>query len=191
MVDFARVQQAHQQAVDSVFAQQEIITAITAVMVAALHAGHKVLWCGNGGSAAEAQHMSAELMVRYVVNRRPLASIALTTDTSLLTAHSNDFEFESIFARQIEALGRRGDLLIAMSTSGQSANIKQAVQQAKLQGLTTVALTGAAPNPLAQMADWAICIDSATTARIQEAHTLVNHLICEGLDAQFKPGSLG
>ena len=190
MVDFVRVQQAHQQAVDSVFAQQEVIRAITTAMVAALQTGHKVLWCGNGGSAAEAQHMSAELMVRYVLNRRPLASIALTTDTSLLTAHSNDFEFESIFARQIEALGQSGDLLMAMSTSGHSANILQAVQQAKRQGLTTVALTGQAPNPLAQIADWAICIDSTTTARIQEAHTLVNHLICEGLDAQFKPGEL-
>jgi D-sedoheptulose 7-phosphate isomerase len=185
MVDFASVERAHQQAIASVFSQSATVGAVTDAMIHALKTGNKVLWCGNGGSAAEAQHMSAELMVRYVINRRPLASIALTTDTSLLTAHSNDFEFASVFSRQIAALGQAGDMLVAISTSGHSANVLQALQQAKQQGLVTFALTGQGPNPLAEQADFAICIDSTTTARIQEAHTLVNHLICEGLDLAF------
>lgn len=185
MVDFEQAYLAHQQAIASVFKQESSIRSMTKRMITQLESGYKVLWCGNGGSAAEAQHMSAELMVRYVVNRRPLASIALTTDSSLLTAHSNDFEFESVFSRQIEALGREGDLLIAMSTSGESANIVRAMQQAKSQGLLTIALTGRGPNRLVELADFAVIVDSQETARIQEAHTLVNHLICAGLDAYF------
>lgn len=184
-LDFQQVQAAHQQAINSVFAQQAKLEALIAATVAALQNGNKVFWCGNGGSAADAQHMAAELMVRYVKNRQPLASIALTTDSSILTAHSNDFDFKTVFARQIEALARPGDVLIAMSTSGNSENIVLAQQQAKKQGVFCVAYTGKNPSELSAGADLSFQIDSDQTARIQEAHTLISHLLCEGLDQYF------
>lgn len=184
-MDFQEVAREHSQAIASVFAQQEKIEALISQAIKTLEAGGKVLWCGNGGSAADAQHMAAELMVRYVKNRQPLASIALTTDTSILTAHANDFEYETVFARQIEGLAKEGDLLISMSTSGASKNILLAQEQAKKQGVFCVAYTGRGVNPLAEGADLSFEIDADKTARIQEAHTLISHLLCEGLDNYF------
>lgn len=184
-IDFAQVEVEHRQAIASVFAQSEKIDALISQVVNCLQKGGKVLWCGNGGSAADAQHMAAELMVRYVKNRQPLASIALTTDSSILTAHANDFEFETVFSRQVEALARPGDVLIAMSTSGNSKNIVLAQEQAKKQGVFCVAYTGKNPSELAKNADLAFTVDSDKTARIQEAHTLISHLLCEGLDLYF------
>ena len=185
MIDYQAVKQQHQQAVDSVFAQIEKLDELVKRVTACLKAGGKVLWCGNGGSAADAQHMAAELMVRYVKNRQPLASIALTTDTSILTAHSNDYAFETVFARQIEALARPGDVLISLSTSGNSANVVQAQAQAKAMNLFCVALTGAQTSALSQNADLCFQVDSSLTARIQEAHSVICHLLCEGLDQCF------
>lgn len=184
-LDYQQIAQSHQQAIDSVFAQRTQIEAIADLMIERLKAGSKVMWCGNGGSAAEAQHMAAELMVRYVKNRQALASIALTNDSSILTAHPNDFDFDTVFARQVQGLGQKGDLLIGMSTSGKSANILNAFKAAQAQGVNTIALVGQDSSAVASLADYIIQIDSQTTARIQEAHTLTNHLICELLDLAF------
>ncbi|HEY9018387.1 SIS domain-containing protein [Thiomicrospira sp.] len=185
MIDFDQARAQHLQAIDSVFAQTDRINSLIEQVVRSLQTGGKVLWCGNGGSAADAQHMAAELMVRYVKNRRPLASIALTTDSSILTAHTNDFEFESVFARQVEALAKPGDVLMSLSTSGNSRNVVLAQQQAKKMGVFCAALTGAQPSLLSAEADLAFQVNSNETARVQEAHSLINHLLCEGLDQVF------
>ena len=183
MIDFNVVRLDCAKVHDSVFKQADKIKAAVALIMRSLKSGGKVLWCGNGGSAAEAQHMSAELMVRFVKNRAPFASIALTTDTSLLTAHANDFEFETIFARQIEALGKPSDVLIAISTSGQSVNIVKAIEQAKKQEVSVIGLFGKNTGDAVDFCDIAFWKEANKTARIQEGHTLVNHLICEGLDS--------
>jgi len=140
--------------------------------------GNKILLCGNGGSAADAQHIAAEFVVRYEKKRRALPAIALTTDTSILTAHANDFDFDSVFARQIEALGNAGDTLIAISTSGNSKNIIQAAQIARAKNLNVIALTGETGGALIDVANLTITVPSNVTARIQETHILIGHYWC-------------
>jgi D-sedoheptulose 7-phosphate isomerase len=152
--------------------------------VSILDAGGRILFFGNGGSAADAQHLATELTVRYRRNRRALAGIALTTDSSTLTAVGNDFGFEALFARQVEALGRTGDLAIGISTSGRSPNVLAGLRQAKEQGITAVAFTGAA-GLAEDFADITIAVPSNVTARIQEMHILVGHMLCEALDRHF------
>lgn len=144
----------------------------------ALRRGRKLLLCGNGGSAADCQHIATEMVVRLQKNRRALPAIALTTDTSTLTAAGNDYGFEKIFSRQIEALGKRGDLLVAISTSGKSPNILAAAKQARKQGLKVLALTGITPNPLTALAHHALEVPSKDTQRIQEAHITLLHILC-------------
>jgi len=144
----------------------------------ALARGNKILLCGNGGSAADCQHIATELVVRLAKNRAALPALALTTDTSTLTAIANDFGFDSIFARQIEAHGRKGDLLVAISTSGRSRNVLKAAQAATKRGMRTLALTGAKPNLLARRADFALAVPSKDTQRIQEAHITLLHILC-------------
>jgi D-sedoheptulose 7-phosphate isomerase len=178
-------------AVDSVFAQQELISKAAQIIISTLESGGKVLWCGNGGSAAEAQHMSAELMVRFLRHRGPLASIALSTDTSLLTAHSNDFEYETVFSRQIVALGKPRDVLVAISTSGKSPNIVTAIKQAKDIGLKVIGLFGSKVNEYTASCDVSIHIDSLITARVQEGHTMVDHIICDLIDMHFSSNESG
>jgi D-sedoheptulose 7-phosphate isomerase len=146
-------------------------------------AGNKVLFFGNGGSASDAQHLAAEFVVRYHQNRRPYAAIALTTDTSILTAHSNDFSFDTVFDRQIIALGQPGDIAIGISTSGNSTNVINAINTAKSHGLWTCAWTGGTGGQLKTLADSCICVPSRETARIQEGHILIGHWLCEALDA--------
>jgi D-sedoheptulose 7-phosphate isomerase len=177
--------QAHQKAIQSVTESSQILTELVDRMVRSLKEGGKVLWMGNGGSAADAQHMAAELMVRYVKNRAPLASIALTTDSSILTAHTNDFEFETLFSRQIEGLARPGDIVIGLSTSGRSPNVVKGIEKARDLGCVTVAMTGNQPSVLAEISDFCFQVDSDETARIQEAHSFISHLLCEGLDEEF------
>lgn len=177
--------QSHEKAIQSVMKSSQLLIKVVDKMIQALNNGHKVLWMGNGGSAAEAQHMAAELMVRYVKNRVPLASIALTTDTSLLTAHTNDYEFTTVFSRQVEALAQPGDMVIGLSTSGKSANVIEAMKVAKTRNCITVAMTGIAKTELTDMVDYCFQVDATETARIQEAHTFINHLICEGLDDHY------
>ncbi|MDA2893586.1 SIS domain-containing protein [Mycolicibacterium sp. BiH015] len=144
--------------------------------------GGRLLACGNGGSAAEAQHLTAELVGRFKDERKPLSAIALHADTSALTAVANDYGNDEIFARGVRAHGRRHDVLIALSTSGTSQNVLTAVKAAHEIGMTTWALTGQAPNPLAAMCDGAITVDAPTTATVQEVHLLVVHALCMAVD---------
>lgn len=148
----------------------------------ALEGGGRLLAVGNGGSAAQAQHLTAELVGRFRHERRPFSAIALHADTSAVTALANDYGFEEVFARQIRAHGRPGDVLVALSTSGRSANVVRAVETATDAGLTTWAFTGSAPNPLAAAADDAIAVVSSDTAAIQEVHQVLVHLLCVALD---------
>lgn len=148
-----------------------------------IRTNRRLLVCGNGGSAADSQHFAGEWLSRYKKDRRPLPAIALTVDTSALTAIGNDYGFEKVFSRQIEALGKPGDVLVAITTSGKSKNILAAIAQAKSQELKVIALTGEAGKELKKMVDVAIVVPSAETARIQEMHELVYHTWCEYVDS--------
>lgn len=156
----------------------ESVEAAADLLMATFQSGNKLLLCGNGGSAADAQHIAAEFVVRYEQKRRALPAIALTTDSSILTAHANDFDFDSVFARQIEALGNAGDTLIAISTSGNSKNIIQAAQTARDKNLNVIALTGESGGALINTATLTITVPSSVTARIQETHILIGHYWC-------------
>jgi D-sedoheptulose 7-phosphate isomerase len=148
-------------------------------LVRCLEGGGKLLLCGNGGSAADAQHIAAEMSVKMKLVRAPMAAIALTTNSSLLTAQANDLGFETVFSRQVESLGRKGDLLLAISTSGDSPNILEAVESAKRMGITVIGLTGKDGGRLAPASDIAVVVPSNDVPRIQEVHIAVGHLLCE------------
>jgi D-sedoheptulose 7-phosphate isomerase len=148
----------------------------------ALTAGNKILICGNGGSAADAQHIAAELIGYYESQRRSWPAIALTTDTSALTAVSNDLGFEHVFARQVAGLAHAGDVLIAISTSGKSKNVIRAVEAAKERGCKTIGLVGASAEALASLCDVVVTVPATRTSRIQEAHITIGHLWCEIVD---------
>ena len=152
-------------------------------MCTALGAGGKVLAFGNGGSAAEAQHLAGELLGRFRDTRRPLPAIALSTDPSVVTCIANDFSYDDLFARQVEALAAAGDLVIGISTSGRSENVVRGLRAAHDAGATAVAWTGADPGPAGEAADLVLAVPSQTTARIQEMHTLLMHTICVAIDA--------
>ena len=148
-------------------------------MITAILSGKKILWCGNGGSAADAQHLATELMGGMGNHdRRPIPSIALTTDTSFLTAWSNDTEFESVFSRQIQGIGELDDILVGISTSGNSENIVAAVKQAKYKGLKTILLTGKTGGKMSNLADVTINVPSQNTQRIQESHIMIGQILC-------------
>lgn len=147
--------------------------------------GGTIFWCGNGGSASDSQHLATELVGRFKKNRRALRSIALTTDTSILTCVANDFSYDDIFSRQIEALGRPGDVLIGISTSGNSENVLRAIKLAKEMGLVTVALLGKGGGPVKDLVDHSLLVPSNTTARIQEAHILIGHILCELIEQEL------
>ena len=184
--------------IDEVFADHSAVTARAALelppvlerAVAAMHgclrAGGKILACGNGGSAADAQHLAAELVGRFREERQALAAIALTADTALLTALGNDYGYQRVFARQVEALAQRGDVLLAFSTSGNSANVVEAAHTARRLGCTVIGFTGAGGGELARHADVLLKAPSSTVARIQEIHTLCIHVLCESLDALIR-----
>ncbi len=148
----------------------------------AFTSGCKLLIIGNGGSAADAQHIAAEFVNRFVIERPPLPAIALTTDSSLLTSIGNDYEFEQVFSKQVKALGREGDVLLAISTSGSSANIIKALKTAGDSGITTIGLTGKDGGRMANMVDIHLHAESGVTARVQEVHITVCHIICELVD---------
>lgn len=151
--------------------------------------GNKILLCGNGGSAADAQHIAAELVGRFEQHRRAWPAIALTTDTSALTALSNDYGYENVFARQVKALAVSEDLLIALSTSGVSANVIRAAETAREVGCKTLALTGGTGEPLVSISDYAVIVASSRTARIQEAHITIGHVWCEMVDTILGGGT--
>jgi D-sedoheptulose 7-phosphate isomerase len=158
------------------------------IMVASLSAGGKILACGNGGSAADAQHFAAELVNRFEVERPPLASVALTTDSSTLTSIANDYDFNQIFEKQVRAIGRKGDVLLAISTSGNSPNVLAAIRAAHELGIAVVALVGRDGGKIAtalKSSDVNVCVPHERTARIQEVHLLALHCICDGIDFQL------
>jgi D-sedoheptulose 7-phosphate isomerase len=182
---FAQAIAAHQDVIQSVLEQQDVLESIAQAMTATLHSGGQILWCGNGGSAGDSQHLAAEIVGRFRRERRGLPSIALTTDTSILTAVANDYGYEAVFSRQVQALGRPGDLLVGISTSGNSHNVICAVEAAKSQGLVTVAFTGQGGGRMAELADHLFAVDSRDTARVQEMHILAGHMLCDWLELDW------
>ena len=153
--------------------------------VACIQGGGKILFFGNGGSAGDAQHLATELTIRYAKDRAPIAAIALTTDTSVITAAGNDLGFDRIFARQIEALGRKGDLAFGITTSGRSPNVIAGLEMAKKMGLVAAALSGGEGGKLAGLADPLLLVPSKTTARIQEMHITLGQMLCAGLEQEL------
>jgi D-sedoheptulose 7-phosphate isomerase len=173
----------HKKAFELMDSYHDSVLALLEACNKTLQSGGKVIWMGNGGSAADAQHLAAEFMVRYKNERGPLASIALTTDTSILTAHSNDYHFDTVFERQVKGLCKPEDLVIGLTTSGTSANINLALSAANEIGAYTVALTGRDGGKVKEIAQLPIIIANDETARIQEAHMFIGHWLCEAIDA--------
>lgn len=163
----------------------EDIRVVADICKNALNEGNKILFCGNGGSAADAQHLAAELVGRFVKERESLPAIALTTDTSILTAIANDYSYDDVFSRQVAGLGQAGDVLIGISTSGNSKNVVKAIELAKQKGLKTVAFTGEGGGILGALCDAVIAVPSKNTARIQEMHILVGHIVCELVEEDY------
>ena len=155
----------------------EKIARVAGVIVDAYKAGHKTLWAGNGGSAADAQHMAGELVNKFTFDRRALAALSLSTDTSIITAVGNDYGFDRLFARQVEAQGCAGDVFIGISTSGRSKNLVEALPACRAKGITAIALVGANPCPMDDY-DYVIHVPSVETPRIQECQTLIGHILC-------------
>lgn len=181
-LSFLNSLQRHHDAFATVASLQPQAEQLLAAVTRSLAAGGKVVWMGNGGSAADSQHLAAEFVVRYKAERGPLASIALTTDTSILTAHSNDYHFDTVFSRQVQALVKPQDVVIGLTTSGKSPNINLALEAANELGAYTVALTGRDGGVVKDIAKLPIIVAYDETARIQEVHMFIGHWLCEALD---------
>ena len=163
----------------------EELLEVAGVAASTIKAGHKIMLCGNGGSAADSQHIAAELIGRFEKERESMAAIALTTDTSALTAIGNDYGYDQVFSRQVEGLGQSGDLLIGISTSGNSKNVVKAMEVAQSKGIRTVALVGDKPGSAMQaIADYVLATPSTDTARIQECHILMMHTLCQLVESE-------
>ena len=160
----------------------EVIVSVVEGITAALKAGNKILLFGNGGSAADAQHLAAEFVNRFIIERPPLPAIALSTDTSIITSIGNDYDFSEIFSKQIRAIGQAGDVAWGISTSGSSPNIIKAIEVAKKIGMVTIGLTGKDGGQIAKMVDYSLNVSSNSTPRIQEVHITAGHVICEMID---------
>jgi len=182
---FCKAIAEHLEVIATVSNQQDLLESVARAMAAALHAGNQILWCGNGGSAGDSQHLAAEIVGRFRRERRGLPSIALTTDTSILTSISNDYGYEMVFSRQVEAMARPGDVLVGISTSGNSHNVIAALERAKELGVTTVAFTGEGGGRMGALSDYLFAVSSRDTARIQEAHILAGHMICDWLELDW------
>lgn len=180
----------HIAVIQTVSLQRPTLERIAQEMTRAILDGKKVLWCGNGGSAADSQHLAAELMGRFRRERRGLPSVALTTDTSILTAIGNDYGFERVFERQVEALCARGDVLVGISTSGNSKNVCAALETARAIGAFTVALTGEGGGAMSTIAEVSLRVGSKDTARIQEAHILCGHMLCDWVELAICGGKV-
>lgn len=176
----------HQETVE-LFKEQCILTLqkIAEICRETLKNGHKIMLCGNGGSAADSQHIAAEFVGRFHKERISLPAIALTTDTSILTAVGNDYGYDVVFKRQVEGLGREGDVLIGISTSGNSKNVIEAFMEAKAKGIKTIAFTGEKESHSSEVADITLRVPSTVTARIQECHILSGHIICSFIDEEY------
>ncbi len=164
---------------------KEAFANILNICTNAIKSENKIMFFGNGGSASDAQHLATELTVRFINNRKPIAAIALTTDTSTLTAAGNDLGFDHIFSRQIEAIGQKGDVAIAISTSGKSPNIIKALEMARSKNIVTIGISGRDGGTMPPLCDEIIIIPSDITARIQEMHILIGHMLCGGLESKL------
>jgi D-sedoheptulose 7-phosphate isomerase len=173
----------HLAVIEALRAQQPLLEQLAARITGAVLAGNKVLWCGNGGSAADSQHLAAELVGRFRRERRALPSIALTTNTSILTAIGNDYGYDLVFRRQVEALCAAGDVVVGISTSGNSRNVCAALEAARQIGALTVAFAGESGGRITEIAELSLRIPSKDTARIQEGHILCGHMICDWIEA--------
>jgi D-sedoheptulose 7-phosphate isomerase len=187
-MDFLQQLDEHQAVIDGLRAVAQTTERIAARMTASLRSGGMILWLGNGGSAAQAQHFAAELVGKYERERPGLASLALNTDTSVLTAISNDYSYEQVFARQIRSLCRDADVVIGLSTSGNSPNVLLAIEAAQERDAYTVGLTGGDGGALAPLADDVIIVPSHRTSRIQESHLLLGHLLCGQVEVDAAVG---
>ena len=172
--------------IENIKKYSEIIKLISEKIADTLNSGRKLMLCGNGGSAADCQHLSAEFTGRFIKDRKPLAAITLTTDTSAITSIANDYSFKEIFSRQIEAIGIRGDCLIVISSSGNSENVINAVNCANELGIITIGLLGCDGGILAKICNFKFIVPSHITARIQEAHTLIGHIICGTVEQRLE-----
>lgn len=181
---FAESLAEHKAVIEQLSDQFEVLARIATEMARAILAGRKILWCGNGGSAADSQHLAAELVGRFQRERRGLPSIALTTDTSVLTSVANDYGYEQVFRRQVEAHCVEGDILVGITTSGKSKNVCAALRVARELGAFTVAFTGAEGAAAGDIADLTLRVPSRNTARIQEAHILCGHLLCDWVESR-------
>lgn len=176
----------HRAVLDTVLRENKPgIAAVATLLAQTLARGGCIFWLGNGGSAADSQHLAAELVGRFKKNRRALRSIALSTDTSVLTCVANDYSYEDIFSRQVEALGRSGDAVIGISTSGNSENVIRAIEKAKEMGLSTVSLLGKGGGRSKSLADQTLVVGSDSTARIQEMHILIGHILCDLIEQEL------
>ncbi len=185
-----RIIKQHQECIEALISNELILSYVQKaadMMTSCLRHDGKILLCGNGGSASDAQHIAAELSGRFLKNRKALFAEALTANTSYLTAVANDYSYEHIYARALEAKGRKGDVLIAISTSGNSANIVQACEYAREHGITIIGLTGSKTGKMDALCDVIIKIPSDHTPRIQEAHILIGHILCEYVESQLFP----
>jgi D-sedoheptulose 7-phosphate isomerase len=172
----------------AILADQALLDSVTKVgqeLAETMQRGSKIFFFGNGGSAADAQHLAAELVGRFEKERRALPALALTANTSALTAIGNDYSYEAVFARQLEGLGSRGDAAVGISTSGKSANVLSALRSAKKMGMLAVGMTGQCSPDMAELVDYWISVPSKRTARVQEAHILLGHILCEIIDHSF------
>ncbi len=180
---FQTAVQLHRESLEALVSQcSSELERIAEIWRESLTAGGRILFAGNGGSAADAQHLAAELVVRFRVNRRALPGLALSTDTSILTACSNDFGFEEVFARQVEAFGHPGDVLVAISTSGKSPNVLKAAQVAYQRGLKVTVFCGKNPDSFRECADAILAVPSEVTAHVQECHMICGHTLCEWIE---------
>ena len=185
---FLRNLDEHQQLMAQLHLLEPQVAAAGQRLAAVLSAGGKIMFCGNGGSAADSQHLASELTGRFIKDRRPLAGLALTTDSSALTCIGNDYSFDDVFVRQVQGLGRAGDALIGISTSGNSGNVLKAVEAAKAMGIYTLGLLGRDGGKLGALCDDSIIVPHGITARIQEAHLLIGHTLCGLIEAELGVG---
>jgi D-sedoheptulose 7-phosphate isomerase len=182
----AEIIEAHKKAIDQFQASGlKTVVAVAEAIIKAIKKGATVYICGNGGSAADAQHIAAELVGRFEANRKALAAVALTTDTSIITSIANDDSYDNVFARQAEALVRKGDIFWAISTSGSSPSVLAAARMARQKGALVLTFTGRKNSPLERLADVCMCADNKTTARSQEMHQLAYHIICKLVEQSF------
>lgn len=170
---------------ESLRSLSDIIDQAAELCIGALQTGGKVIFCGNGGSAADSQHLAAELMGRFLIDRNPLPAMALTVDTSALTAIGNDYGYDEVFARQLRGIGKSGDVLVGLSTSGTSKNVVRAFEDAKDIGIKCVSLTGESASPMSNMAEVALQVPSSATNHIQEMHIAIGHIICGIVEARL------